>query len=152
LGTLRAIATVDGKNISTNVRVIDYPHIPVETLFPPAEARLVRADIRTLAHNIGYVMGAGDEVPGALRQMGCEVALLSKDDLMHGDLSRFDAIVTGVRAWNTRADLRANYTRVYKYVEDGGTLVVQYNVADTPPGQAPCQCKRRQRRAAESAK
>ena len=136
LGTLRAIATVDGKNISTNVRVIDYPHIPVETLFPPAEARLVRADIRTLAHNIGYVMGAGDEVPGALRQMGCEVALLSKDDLMHGDLSRFDAIVTGVRAWNTRADLRANYTRVYKYVEDGGTLVVQYNVADTPPGQA----------------
>ncbi len=133
-GTLRAVATVDGKNISTNVRVIDYPYIPVETLFPPAEARLVRADIRTLAHNVGYVMGAGDEMPGALRQMGCDVTLLSKDDLVHGDLNRFDAIVTGVRAWNTRADLRANYSRVYKYVEDGGTLVVQYNVADGPAG------------------
>ena len=135
-GTLRAVAAVEGKNISSNVRVIDYPHIPVETLFPPSEARLVRADIRTLAHNIGYVMGAGDEVPGSLRQMGCDVTLLLKDDLVHGDLSRFDAIVTGVRAWNTRADLRANYSRIYKYVEDGGTLVVQYNVADTPPGQA----------------
>jgi len=135
-GTLRAVATVGGKNVSSNVRLIDYSHIPVETLFPPAEARLVRADIRTLAHNIGYVMGAGDEVPDALRQMGCDVTLLSKDDLMRGDLNRFDAIVTGVRAWNVRADLRANYLRVYKYVEDGGTLVVQYNVADTVPGLA----------------
>jgi LmbE family N-acetylglucosaminyl deacetylase len=133
-GVLRAVATVDGKNISSNVRVIDYPHIPTETLFPPSEASLVRADIRTLARNIGYVMGAGDEMPGSLRQMGCDVTLLTKDDLVHGDLSRFDAIVTGVRAWNTRADLRANYSRVYKYVEDGGTLVVQYNVADAPAG------------------
>ena len=135
-GTLRAVANVDGKTIDTNVREIDYPHFPVQTLFPPAEARLVRADIRTLAHNVGYVMGAGDEVPDSLRQIGCDVTLLSRDDLMHGDLSRFDAIVTGVRAWNVRADLRANYTRVYKYAEDGGTLVVQYNVADGIPGQA----------------
>jgi len=135
-GTLRAVAMADGKEIASNVRVIDYPHFPAQTLFPSAEARLVRADIRTLAHTIGYVMGAGDEVPDALRQMGCEVTLLTKDDLVHGDLGRFDAIVTGVRAWNTRADLRANYSRIYKYVEDGGTLVVQYNVADAPPGQA----------------
>ena len=132
-GTLRAVATVDGKEIATNVLVIDHPHIPIQTLFPPSEARLVRADIRTLSRNIGYVMGAGDEVPDALRQMGCEVTLLTKDDLLHADLGRFDAIVTGVRAWNVRADLRANYSRVFKYVEDGGTLVVQYNVADTAP-------------------
>lgn len=135
-GTLRAVANVDGKTINTNVLVIDYPHFPVQTLFPPADARLVRADIRTLAHTVGYVMGAGDEVPESLRQIGCEVTLLTKDDLMHGDLSHFDAIVTGVRAWNVRPDLRANYQRVFKYVEDGGTLVVQYNVADNIPGQA----------------
>jgi hypothetical protein len=122
-----------GKTIDVNVLVIDHPHIPIQTLFPPSDARLVRADIRTLSHNVGYVMGAGDEMPEALRQMGCEVTLLSKDDLMRGDLARFDAIVTGVRAWNVRADLRANYSRVYKYVEDGGTLVVQYNVSDTAP-------------------
>ena len=132
-GTLHAVANVDGTKIAMNVLVIDHPHIPIQTLFPPADARLVRADIRTLSRNVGYVMGAGDEMPEALRQMGCEVTLLSKDDLMHGDLSRFDAIVTGVRAWNVRADLRANYSRVYKYVEDGGTLVVQYNVSDTAP-------------------
>ena len=132
-GTLHAVAITGGKTIDVNVLVIDHPHIPIQTLFPPSDARLVRADIRTLSHNIGYVMGAGDEMPEALRQMGCEVTLLSKDDLMHGDLGRFDAIVTGVRAWNVRADLRANYSRVYKYVEDGGTLVVQYNVSDTAP-------------------
>jgi len=135
-GTLRAIATVDGRSITSDVRVIDYSYFPAQTLFPSTEARLVRADIRTLSRNVGYVMGAGDEVPEALRQIGCDVTLLSKDDLVHGDLNRFDAIVTGVRAWNTRADLRANYSRVYRYVEDGGTLVVQYNVPDGIPGQA----------------
>jgi hypothetical protein len=135
-GTLRAVATVDGRSISSDVRVIDYSYFPAQTLFPSTEARLVRADIRTLSRNVGYVMGAGDEVPEGLRQIGCDVTLLSKDDLVHGDLSRFDAIVTGVRAWNTRDDLRANYSRVYKYVENGGTLVVQYNVPDGIPGQA----------------
>ena len=63
-------------------------------------------------------MGAGDEVPDALRQIGCEVTLLSADDLARGDLSRFDAIVTGVRAFNMRADLRANYQRLFNYVAE----------------------------------
>jgi hypothetical protein len=91
-------------------------------------------ELKNLSKNVGYVMGAGDEVPEALRQMGCDVTLLSKDDLQYGDLARFDAIVTGVRAWNVRADLRANYQRLYKYAQDGGTVVVQYNV---PEGVAP---------------
>ncbi len=129
-GDLRAVATVGDRKVTTITRVIDYPHIPAQTLFPPAESKLVRAEIRTISRNIGYVMGAGDEVPDALRQMGCEVTLLSKDDLIHGDLSHFDAIVTGVRAWNVRADLRANYQRLYQYVDSGGTLVVQYNTGE----------------------
>jgi hypothetical protein len=70
----------------------------------------------------------------SLRQVGYNVTLLSSEDLSHGDLSRFDAIVTGVRSFNTRADLRANYQRLFKYAEDGGTLVVQYN---TPDGGGP---------------
>jgi hypothetical protein len=69
--------------------------------------------------------------------MGCEVTLLSKDDLTHGDLSRFDAIVTGVRAFNTRPDLRANYQRLFQFAEDGGTLIVQYNTPDGGPPGAP---------------
>jgi LmbE family N-acetylglucosaminyl deacetylase len=129
-GVLRAVATVGERKISSATHVIAYPHIPAQALFPPAEASLVRADIRILARNIGYVMGAGDEVPAALRQMGCEVALLSPEDLSRGDLSRFDAIVTGVRAFNTRADLRANYQRLFDYAQNGGTVIVQYNVPD----------------------
>jgi hypothetical protein len=90
----------------------------------------VHADVRLLPKTIGYVMGAGDEVPQALQQLGADVMQLSADDLADGNLSRFDAIVTGVRAYNVRADLRANQSRLFDYVKNGGTLVVQYNVAE----------------------
>jgi hypothetical protein len=75
-------------------------------------------------------MGAGDLIPEALRQLGCEVILLGPDDLARGDLSHFNAIVTGVRAYNVRADLRASQHRLMQYVRNGGTAVVQYNVLD----------------------
>jgi len=128
-GELRAVARMDGREISSGMRVIEHEGIPPQTIFPPSTARLVRADARTLAKRIGYVMGAGDEVPRELRQMGCEVTLLSAEDLARGDLNRFDAIVTGVRAYNVRADLVANQQRLLGYVREGGTLVVQYLTA-----------------------
>jgi hypothetical protein len=71
-------------------------------------------------------MGAGDEMPDALRQLGLDVTLLTDSDLSQGDLSRFDAIVAGVRAYNTRADVKANQPRLMRYVENGGTYIVQY--------------------------
>lgn len=129
-GELRAIAKINDREIFSDMQVIAYAGLPIQTVFPPASARLVRAGISTLARKIGYVMGAGDEVPRALRQLGCEVTLLGADDLASGDLGRFDAIVMGVRAYNVRSDLRANQKRVLAYVQEGGTLVVQYNVAD----------------------
>jgi LmbE family N-acetylglucosaminyl deacetylase len=115
------------------MHIIDYPHIPPQVVFQKAEAKLVRGDIKTLAHTVGYIMGAGDEVPDALRQLGCDVTLLRSDDLAHGDLSRFDAIVTGVRAFNTRSDLHANHKRLLDYVAAGGTMIVQYNVLEGGP-------------------
>jgi LmbE family N-acetylglucosaminyl deacetylase len=130
VGELRAVATLNGREISSDMQVIAYAGMPIQTVFPPSNARLVRADIRNLAVRIGYVMGAGDEVPAALRQLGCEVTLLAGEDLATGDLSRFDAIVAGVRAYNVRTDLRANQKRLLEYVQQGGTLVVQYNVVD----------------------
>jgi hypothetical protein len=135
-GQVRAVAQVGDRMVDVGTEVIEYPHIPAQTLFPKAEASLVHADIKTLSKNIGYIMGAGDEVPAALRQIGCEVTLLTPEDLARGDLSRFDAIVTGVRAWNTRADLRANYERLFDYASNGGTVVVQYNraIGGGPPG------------------
>jgi LmbE family N-acetylglucosaminyl deacetylase len=129
-GNVRAIATVGERAISTGMEVVRYPHIPVQTLFPDSSSRLIRTEIRTTAKRIGYVMGAGDEVPDALHQLGCEVALLGSEDLARGDFSRFDAIVTGVRAFNTRADLRANYLRLHSFVNAGGTLIVQYNTQE----------------------
>jgi LmbE family N-acetylglucosaminyl deacetylase len=128
--SLKASAQVDGQTITTSMETISYPHIPPQVLFPPANAKLVRADVRLLARTIGYVMGAGDEVPQALRQLGAQVTLLGSDDLAAGNLQRFDAIVTGVRAYNVRSDLRANESRLLDYVKNGGTLVVQYNVAE----------------------
>ncbi len=136
-GQLRAIARINGREISNDIRVINYEGIPPQTLFPPSTARLIRTDARTLATRIGYIMGAGDEVPGSLRQLGCEVTLLGAEDLARGDLRRFDAIVTGVRAYNVRSDLVANQQRLLDYVQQGGTLVVQYVTPDQRSGPLP---------------
>ncbi len=129
-GLLRAVATVGGREIAVGLDMIDYPHIPQRAVLPPATAQLTRANVRTLARRVGYVMGPGDEVPLALKQMGVDVVLLSEEDLARGDLAKFDAIITGVRAYNTRADLRANQQRLLEYVNAGGTMLVQYNVLE----------------------
>jgi hypothetical protein len=116
-------------NTNSSVIVIRYPHIPTQTVVQPAKARFVRENIRVLANKIGYIMGAGDEVPDAIRQLGCAVTLLNSADLTSGDLNEYDAIITGVRAFNLRDDLRANMTRLNEYVHAGGALIVQYNLA-----------------------
>jgi hypothetical protein len=122
--------TSGGTEISSAKTVISYPHIPQQTVFEAAASMGVRADVKVTATRIGYIMGAGDEIPEALRQMGCEVMLLGSGDLAEGDLSRFDAIITGVRAFNVRPDLRSVSRRLLDYVNAGGTLVVQYNTRD----------------------
>ncbi len=109
---------------------IDYDHIPLQTLLPLAESKLLRLDLQKKGERIGYVMGPGDEIPDALRQVGYTVTLLSDQDLDNANLSAFDAIITGVRAYNTRARLRQQQTRLLDYVAAGGTLIVQYNTSD----------------------
>lgn len=109
---------------------LDYPHIPMQTLLPPAEARLVRTDLKTSGHMAGYLMGSGDQGPQALEQMGFDVTLLDDDVVENADLSRFDVIVAGVRAYNTRPRLRALQGRLLEYVSAGGRLVLQYDTAD----------------------
>ncbi len=130
IATLKAVAKVDGREIENGMHTIDYPHFPPQTLFPPSDAKIVRSNIAITAHRVGYIMGAGDQMPEALRQLGVEVTLLSQSDLEQGDLSRFDAIVAGVRAYNVRNDLKANQSRLMNYVKNGGTYVVQYQNAD----------------------
>ncbi len=127
---LRAVAVDGAKRYSHGMRVISYPHIPPVTVFPEAVVKLVRADIKVLSRRVGYVMGAGDQVPEALRQLGIDVTMLSDEDLGARDLGQFDAVVLGVRAYNTRPALRANRQRLLDYMSGGGTLVVQYNVVE----------------------
>jgi LmbE family N-acetylglucosaminyl deacetylase len=127
-GVAGAEAKLQNTTSNTELHTIQYPHVPVQVVSTDAKATLARADVVSLVRRVGYIMGAGDLVPDALRQLDCEVILLSADDLATGDLSRFDAIVTGVRAYNVRSDVRANRHRLLEYVRAGGTLVVQYNV------------------------
>jgi LmbE family N-acetylglucosaminyl deacetylase len=133
IARLRAVATIAGRTVDRGMQLISYSHIPIQTVFPPAGEKLVRADIKVLARKVGYVMGAGDDMPEALRQMGCEVTLLSAPDLEQRNLAEFDAIVAGVRAYNVRSDLIANQHRLLDYVRDGGTYIVQYNTVDRGP-------------------
>ena len=127
---VKAIAIIDGHEASTEMDTIRYPHFAPQSLFPTASAFLVRANLQSTAKRVGYIMGAGDEVPAAIHQLGAEVTLLDEAQLATGALSQYDAIVVGIRAYNGRADLRANHQRLMDYVKQGGTVVVQYNVAD----------------------
>ena len=85
-------------------------------------------DLKTLAVKIGYVMGSGDRVPEAIRQMGFDLEVISETELASGRLSRFDVIVVGIRAFQVRPDVVANNRRLLDYARDGGTLIVQYQL------------------------
>jgi LmbE family N-acetylglucosaminyl deacetylase len=109
---------------------INYEHIPRQQLFPILVSRLVRADVAIRGQEIGYVAGSGDDLPGALEQMGYRVSMVTDAELEEGRLSKFDAIVLGIRALNSREAAKRNFDHLLGYVEEGGTLVVQYNTSD----------------------
>ena len=120
----------DGQATSARAIPLDYPHLPLQALVLPAQARLVRADVKHTGSRVAYVMGSGDAVPEALMEMGYAVTLLSDDDVARAALDGYDAIVVGVRAYNVRPRLRAMQDRLLAYVANGGRLVVQYQTAD----------------------
>jgi LmbE family N-acetylglucosaminyl deacetylase len=126
---LTAEAEVGGQKFSRALVEISYPHIHRQVYFPESRLKVVRLDIRTEGKKLGYIMGAGDEVPRALENLGYEVVELSDEMLMNMDLAPFDAIITGVRAYDTREALNKSKDRLLSYLENGGTLVVQYNVS-----------------------
>jgi hypothetical protein len=108
--------------------VIEYPHTTRRHVLRAPEITLKTLDVAVKPNlTIGYVMGVGDEVPPALEQLGARVEFLSADDLAWGNLHRFDVVMTGVRAYERRADLRANNQRLIDYARDGGTVIVNYN-------------------------
>ncbi len=124
---LSAYAETNYGIVDKGIETIDYQHIPIQTLFPPAKTKLIRLDIIKVISNVGYIMGAGDLIPGELKELGYNVHLLSDDELDNADLSKYDAIVAGVRAYNTRDRLAVDQQRLIDYVKNGGTYFVQYN-------------------------
>ncbi len=125
---VRAAVTSGGRTFDRGYQVIEYPHIRRQHIYDTAAATLKVIDVKTVPNlTIGYIMGVGDQVPKAIEQLGAKVEFVSAEDLAWGNLSRFDAIVTGVRAYERRNDLRANNQRLLEYVNNGGTMIVQYN-------------------------
>lgn len=107
---------------------IEYDHIKIQTVLKEARAKMVRLDVKTNGQKIGYIMGAGDEVPNALEQLGYQVVLLDEDKLKNGNLSQYDAIICGIRAYNTNKYMSNVYTTIMDYIKNGGNYIVQYNV------------------------
>jgi LmbE family N-acetylglucosaminyl deacetylase len=126
-GTLRAIASIEGREYSFGHVRISYPHIGVHILMPRAEVTVVRADIRKKGERIGYIPGAGDDVPESLQQIGYTVKMLSDADITAKNLAQFSAVVLGIRAYNTDDRISKWLPELFAYVKNGGVAIAQYN-------------------------
>jgi hypothetical protein len=123
-----AAVASDGETYDRGFQVVEYPHIGRRHLIHGSETVMKVIDVALEPGlQVGYVDGVGDEVPPAIEQLGAELEHITAEQLAYGDLSDFDVIVTGVRAYERNGDLRANNGRLLDYVEAGGTLIVQYN-------------------------
>ncbi len=128
-GDLSIIATVGGKQFNNGLKIIDYKHIPKQTLFPAAETRLVKVNLKTTIKRVGYIAGAGDLVPESLKEIGLEVVILTENGVRNTDLSSLDAIITGIRTYNVNDRMKFLQPKLLEYVKSGGTLLVQYNTS-----------------------
>ncbi len=123
--TLQAVAVNARGRYHHAYRHIAYEHIPELNIFPESVAKAIHLDVKIAGKKVGYVMGAGDEVAASLQQIGYEVTFLDENSIK-GDLSQFDAIIIGVRAYNTKDWLSNSQKLLLAYVENGGNLLVQY--------------------------
>jgi LmbE family N-acetylglucosaminyl deacetylase len=125
---LKAVVTSAGKTFAQGYQVVEYPHTTRRHVLVDPQVAVKSLDVRVKPNlSVGYVMGVGDEVPAALEQLGVKLSMISPDELAWGDLNHYDVIMTGVRAYERRADLRAHNQRLLDYARAGGTVIVQYN-------------------------
>lgn len=119
----------DGSTFSQELTEITYDHIPVQTVLLPATAKFVRVNLVRKGENVGYIMGAGDEIPASLEQIGYNVSVLENKDITTENLAKFDAVILGIRAYNTVPNLKYHQTKLMEYAKNGGTVIVQYNTS-----------------------
>jgi hypothetical protein len=126
-GLISPLVTIGNKTYTNTLIEIDYGYIPFQSVVMPSEAKVVRLNIEKKGQIIGYIQGAGDVIPTSLRQIGYTVVELNEDEITPEKLANFDAVIVGIRAYNTN-DKSAYYQKyLHNYVENGGTLLVQYN-------------------------
>jgi hypothetical protein len=128
-GDISVNVVLDGKEVNRQVIEIAYEHIPTQVVMPVNRASLVRSDIQINGSSIGYITGAGDEVPAALRRMGFEVTMLDPAKVTRLELDNYDAIVAGIRAYNTIENMEGLHGLLMDYVHERGRYVVQYNTS-----------------------
>ena len=127
---LTATATVGNLFYNQTLQEIAYPHIPPHRRYSNATVTTQVLDLRVAPVRVGYIMGSGDAVPAAIQRLGLPLTMLEEKDLSTGDLSKFDTIVVGIRAAQTRPDYVANNRRLLDFVRNGGTLIVQYQQSE----------------------
>lgn len=114
-------------NYTRSSEIISYDHIPTQLLLPESTVKLTRMDIVTHPKLIGYIEGAGDDMPQMIRELGYKVEMISPEQIATANLSKYDAIISGIRAYNTVNELKYNNYRLMNYVKNGGNYIVQYN-------------------------
>jgi LmbE family N-acetylglucosaminyl deacetylase len=124
-----SFTTDKGQEIYDQIQ-ISYDHIPAIVYFRQSDLLVEQISLKTFNRKIGYIVGAGDKVPDALEQMGYEVTLLTAKEMARNNLKQYDAIITGVRSYNTNDWMNKYYDKLMKYVNDGGNLIVQYNTSN----------------------
>ncbi len=125
----KSVVIVDGKKFDNEKIDIDFPHIAKQQVLKHAESKFIRLDLKTNEEKIGYIMGAGDEVPNSLKQMGYSVTPLKPEEITAQKLTPFDVIITGIRAYNTLQVLANKQDILFDFVKNGKTMVVQYNTS-----------------------
>jgi hypothetical protein len=131
--TLQAVAHSGGKNYTTGWQRIGYPGLQPYNLYRPAELKTRGVDVKLAPGlKVAYVMGTGDKVPDAIEALGVQPHLLSPQEIGSADLSAWNVIVIGIRAYSARPELAASQQRLKQFVENGGTVVVQYQSSNFP--------------------
>lgn len=123
------ILRINGKVLTKELVTIAYDHVPTQSILLPSETKVVRLNIQRLGENIGYIVGAGDDVPTSLTQIGYNVVTVDPSTIQEGSLAKFDAVVVGIRAYNVVNELKFKQRYLLDYVKNGGNLIVQYNTA-----------------------
>lgn len=119
--------TTEGQSFKKALHLIDYSHIPQQTVLLPAQTKGIKLKIQKKGKNIAYIEGAGDEVPESLRTIGYHVDVFPAKDISQQKLQNYDAVVIGIRAYNTDKVLKFKQKILFDFVKNGGNMVVQYN-------------------------